>query len=138
MAAFEPLIDPKDIRTTLLAELGRQTHYLTSMSYDEYVDALTLLFVPNDQEWVVHFIDEHVGFAYLADSLELVGLYIEGVQHGFLQEYEELQHVWNEWSQALRENRATPSLAARLVTEITEAIGRRTKGRAPDLAAALV
>ena|SRR5688572_15371766 len=135
----EPLVDTRDIKTTLLTDPEQLSTRHVNMYYDEYVDALTLLLIPTDEEWTVHYVDEHVGFIYLAESFELVGIYIEGVQHGFIEKHEELSQVWQEWVAAVpSENGArmvSASLYFRLVSEIIRAVYPSVSTEAPELAA---
>ena len=137
MAAFQPLTDIHRIKTNLLASLGRRGSYEINVSYDEYVDAFTVLFTPNDKEWVVHYLDEHIGAVYLAESFELIGIYIEGVKHGFLQQHQALDRAWQNWERALQEDRPTAMLILRLVDEVIAAFHDRANNDAARLAAVL-
>lgn len=93
MAAIERLVETTDLKTTRLrAALAREQAPL--LFYDRESDELLLQIVPPAALTVVHYIDDHVGFLYEAESLEIVGFQVEAFQTSFLPEHAELRRVW--------------------------------------------
>jgi hypothetical protein len=94
MADIKRLVQTSELRTGKLTELARKRQLNISIFYDKAFDALMLLFIPNDQETVVHYTDGDVALLYLPDTLEIVGLQIEDFESKFLQVHESVRRVW--------------------------------------------
>jgi hypothetical protein len=140
MATIEPLIDISEIKTTLLTDPNRKGKVTLTMHYDDVVDALTLLFVPNNQETVVFYMDDYLGVLYLAENLELVGLYIEDVKFGFLQQDEQLESLWNRWEASLESADSLTSVSLpflELLRGLMATVHNRLTTVAPEFAAVL-
>lgn len=136
MADFQSIIALDDLKTTLLDDPDHRSTLQMRLSYDELADALTLQFVPNDQETVVLTVDDYVGLLYLPDSLELVGVYIEDVQYGFLDEHPQLRDVWAQWESSLTAQRPVgKTLFLELAGAVLRAIQKDYRDIAPNLVA---
>ena len=94
MADIKRLVQTSELRTGKLLEFARTLQLQISIFYDKAFDALMLLFIPNDQETVVHYTDGDVALLYLPDTLEVVGLQIEDFESKFLQSHEAVRRVW--------------------------------------------
>jgi hypothetical protein len=94
MINIKRLVQTSELRTEKLSELARNSQLNISIFYDKAFDALMLLFIPNDQETVVHYTDGDVALLYLPDTLEVVGLHIEDFESKFLQSHEAVRRVW--------------------------------------------
>ena len=68
---------------------------ILSFDYDAEFDALTLRFIQNTPDVIVHYIDNHVGLLYQPDSKEIVGVQIEDFAHSFLPNHDAIRKVWN-------------------------------------------
>lgn len=64
-----------------------------NFTYDPTFDAAIILLVPPEVETVVHYLedDEHVALLYDPETMEVVGLQIEGFARSFLPRHEALQ-----------------------------------------------
>lgn len=89
MAGFESLVQLDDLKTTFLRDQPSAV-FQFHLSYDPVVDDLMLLYTSNEVESVVFTLDDYVGFLCLPDSLEVVGVCIEEVKFGFLDQHPDL------------------------------------------------
>ncbi len=94
MAKIEPLIQTHHLKMSYLQDIAEAKQHQPIVKYDRVFDALLILFAPNDQEIVAHYVDDHVALLYLADSLEIVGLQIEDFALSFLPAHENVAHLW--------------------------------------------
>jgi hypothetical protein len=96
MAAIERLTETKDLQTTILISNLEDVRKQASleMRYDKISDILILSFVPATVETVVHYLDDHVGLLYEPETLEVVGLQIEGFEQSFMPAHDSLRAVW--------------------------------------------
>jgi hypothetical protein len=134
MADFQPLIGLDDLKTTLLDDPDHRSTLQMQLSYDELADALTLQFVSNTIETVVLTVDDYVGLLYLPDSLDLVGVYIEDVKYGFLDEHPQLRDVWARWERSLTATRPVgKTLFLELAGVVLHAIQEDYRDIAPNL-----
>ncbi|MDF1499317.1 MAG: hypothetical protein P1P76_02465 [Anaerolineales bacterium] len=63
-------------------------------NYNADVDMLMFLIVAPTEEFIAHYLDEHVALLYLAKSNEVVGLQVEAFEKSFLPRYSSLQKAW--------------------------------------------
>jgi hypothetical protein len=93
MAGIEPLVSLKQLKTKYLKQFSSELHPIV-VKYDPDFDALMILLASPEVETVVHYLDEHVGLIYRADSYEIVGLQVEDFEHSFLPQHDALRKVW--------------------------------------------
>jgi hypothetical protein len=90
---LEPLISISELKTNIIEEHMNSKKF-PSVSYDNVLDALILLFV-QDTEMAVHYInDDYVALLYDPESLEIIGLQIENFEYSFLPDHDEVERVW--------------------------------------------
>ncbi|MBA3871585.1 MAG: hypothetical protein H0X30_20760 [Anaerolineae bacterium] len=68
---------------------------VSSFDYDAEFDALTLRFIQDTPDVIVHYIDDHVGLLYQPETKEIVGIQIEDFGHSFLPHHDAIRKVWN-------------------------------------------
>ncbi|MCL4872022.1 MAG: hypothetical protein KJ063_23930 [Anaerolineae bacterium] len=105
MAAIERLIETKDLQTAVLISNLEDARKQVSleMRYDKISDILILSFVPATVETVVHYLDDHVGLLYEPETLEVVGLQIEGFDHSFMPEHDSIRAIWRYSAEELKD-----------------------------------
>jgi hypothetical protein len=94
MAGIEHLIATSQLKTNILGQLAKEQRHRLFINYDREFDALMLLFVSPEIETVVHYVDDHVGLLYEADTLEIVGMQVEAFEHSFLSAHENVRRIW--------------------------------------------
>lgn len=95
MADLHRLVAPDELKTTLLKKLeSGEIHSEPRIHYDEDVDMIVLLALRPQGDVIVHYVDEHVGLLYEADSLEIVGLQVENFDYSFVPKHQDIQNTW--------------------------------------------
>lgn len=93
---LEHLTFTNELKVNLLqATLKENVIPVSSFDYDAEFDALTLRFIPNTPDVIVHYIDDHVGLLYQPTTKEIVGIQIEDFGHSFLPNHDAIRKVWN-------------------------------------------
>ncbi len=134
MADFHTMITIDDLKTTFLKE---QTSLDVHMSYEPLADTLKLQFVSPEQETVVLTFDDYVGWLYMPDSLEVVGVFIEDVKYGFLALHPDLKRVWDAWESSQKQQRdSNKMLSLELTKAVMKAITGDYSDSVPELVAA--
>lgn len=96
MAEIEALVQTNELKTNRLKNAtpkGARKH-IYAFHYDDQADAAMIMLVQPQQSVVVHYLDDHVGFLYEEDSLEIVGLRIDGFVKVFLPAHESVKRAW--------------------------------------------
>lgn len=83
MAAIEPLIDSREIKTDYIRRAADQE---PTVVYDARLDTMTVLYVPRHTPTFIYYVDGNVGLVCHMDSLEVVGFQIEAFRKSFLPE----------------------------------------------------
>lgn len=101
MADLTPTVNKDDIKFDLLLENRRQGRTTTNMVYDDALDSLSLMLLPEDEETAVYFVTDYVGFLFYAESFQLAGLYIEDFESAYLESHKDLRDRWIAWRDAV-------------------------------------
>lgn len=90
-----------------------RTGYLTNLhgadgfiNFDEDADELMVMFIDPNIETVVHYIDSNVGILFRPETLEVVGLQVEGFMKSFAPKHSEVEAAWS-LSEALEAKKKT-------------------------------
>lgn len=143
MADLEPVIQANEIKTDMVKSLRRQGAMTFHIGYEIALDALTLSFVPDDEETAAYFIDDYVAYLYRTEDLQLAGLYIEDFEQIYLDDMDVLRGHWLDWHNSLDASRGKPTPPAsiaetfRLVTEIIQSVHETRGAVAPNLIEAM-
>lgn len=94
MDALETLVQTNFLKMTYLQEMAQHKQHQPSIKYDKEFDALLILFEPENQDVVAHYVDNHVALLYVAETLEIVGIQIEDFRLSFLPAHERVARLW--------------------------------------------
>ncbi len=93
---IERLVESSELKTNRLneAKTTGKVQRAFSFRYDNVSDAALILLIQPQEGLIVHYLDDHIGFLYEENSLEIVGLRIEAFAQKFVPANENVQRVW--------------------------------------------
>lgn len=92
MASPKELIQLNTLKTECLTIAHGTTGF---MHFDEDSDELMLMFIDPNVETTVHYIDSNVGILFRPETLDIVGLQVEGFVKSFAHEHSEVEAAWS-------------------------------------------
>src|SRR5574341_286334 len=96
MADPKGLIGIKDLKTGRFKNAGPKgiKRRIFAFHYDDRLDTAMILLVEPQQDTVIFYLDDYLGFVYEEESLEIVGLRIEDFEESFLPANKSVKRVW--------------------------------------------
>jgi hypothetical protein len=130
MAGIKPLAKTNELATNRLTSARPRgaARRIYEFHYDDLTDAVMILLVQPQEAVVVHYLDDHVGFLYEEDSLEIVGLRIDAFEKVFLPANQAIQRLWlNIHSDELKDFGQLTIMLERTQPEVVKAVVRATR-----------
>ena len=92
MDKVRSLVNTNELKSDYLANLDYKINPI--FHYDDLSDTFMFLFLPPDEETVVHPLDRHVALLYTPKDKEIVGFQIEDFESEFILMYNDLKNAW--------------------------------------------